>query len=338
MSKFHRFLYHDIYSGRYMTCLCRDEVYPKDVIFMKSFSHISNTKATLVLEFPNIYAPQRVEIFGGSDHQIRKFEEKTSRPSPSYQHSIFNHMKTILLSPQQIINPKKSQQMKVILELEEHDLQPFYRLLVFPSMNKINLHRVCELSSVYILYESSPLIAVPTSPRPTPSPIGAEINSMMFPTPPKTSKKSYKSIFRRNQQIHIGLHPLTSSVITAISPSNSHGGEDDDDQETLTPKDIEHLLSKWLKRFEDKQKIKSNLNLIEFHFHEIEWMSKSIAMIQQICDDSSVAVNTDSRESQKLKRTQRETPYMFPSIQRMRKRLLQASSLFPFLLDHLHSY
>jgi hypothetical protein len=236
-------------------------------------------------------------------------------------------MKTILLSPQAMVS-KKSQRMKIILELEEHDLHPFYRFLVFPSMNKLNLHRVCELSSVYLLYERSLVTAEPTSPRPTGA--GATEINMMFPTPPKTPKKSFKSIFRRNQQIHIGLHPLSSSVLTALFASNPQGDDDDDDMASLTPKYIENLMTKWLKRFEEKQKTKSNLNLMKFHFHEIEWMSRSIATIQQMCDDSAPAATAaDSRKlpgEVKLKRNQRETPYMLTSIQRMRKRLLQATS------------
>jgi hypothetical protein len=291
--------------------------------------------------------PNNFILILGSDQKIGKSNPLPLSPSTLYQHSILNHMKTIFLSPQPTTS-KKSQRMKIVLELEEHNLHQFYRFLVFPSMSKVNIHRICELSSVYLLYERSP----PTDPI---SPgrgqrsdavaftiTGAMrettgVDSISFPTPPKTPKKSsFKSIFRRNQQIHIGLHPLSSSVLTALFAHNSHN-IDEDELALLTPKHVETLMSRWLKRIEERpqrqrQRIsteiettttKSNLNLMEFHFQEIAWIARSISMLQQICDDSPAAA-----EMRTVKRTQRETPYMLSSIQRMRKRLLQVNSLF----------
>jgi hypothetical protein len=277
--------------------------------------------ATLVIEFLSFYAPQRIEVFGGKGHiallpLIHSSGGGPSQPAVSFHHSIFNHVKTIYISPSVIVS-NKPQRLKVDLALEVFDIHHFYRLLLFPSMNKTNPHRICELISVYLIFESLPSTTDPSSP------LSGSLN-----------RSTLKSLFHRHQKIHIGLNPLSSAVLTALFPSDHKRG--DDDTAELSPRIIESLISKWMTRHNEQrnERSRNNFNLLEVHLTEMDWLSRSITMIQRMCisPEPEVGIGTvNERGTERTrKRIQRDGPYMLSSISKMRERLIQVRSLSQF--------
>jgi hypothetical protein len=228
----------------------------------------------------------------------------------SFHQAIFNHLKTIYISPSAIASPSP-QRMKVQLALDEFGVHHFYRLLLFPSMSAANPHRVCELLSVYLIFQDfSPMIdSSPVSGSHVPSPLSSASNR----TP--LNRSTLKSLFHRNQKIHIGLSPLSSIVLTALFPSEQRCGETE-----LTPKIVESLVSKWITKQEEQQRDrpKNNPSIVEAHLIEIDWLSRSIDMIRRMCTDETTGDTTRRRS-----RTQREGPYLWSSLSKMRERLIQ---------------
>lgn len=214
--------------------------------------------------------------------------------------------------------------MKLILELSQNDIHQYYRLLVFPSLTNGNPHRVCELLSVYLLFEESSSTVLPQFPQ-------SDHIGTNFPTPPKSPRRSIKTMFRRNQKIHIGLTPLSSDVLSALFSS-----QEVDSLNQLTPKSVESLITRWIYKFDElqKTKLKSNYSLLDFHFQEIMWTSRHIILFQQYCLDDEIP--------SKLKKTQRESPFTITSINTLRSRLIQVFDIFfifmiydiDFTIDH----
>lgn len=221
--------------------------------------------------------------------------------------------------------------MKVVHELEESQTNfQFFRILVFPTINRSNPLRICEISSVYLtskdinnninnnlnldIKNQTHLDSlIPNSNFNKNSIKSSTLHTFSQQTEQKSNP--FKSLFRRNIQIYVGseispeLNALYSDIRTNLN-------------QNIDKQTVENLLNNWHNSqknstIQNHQIIK--YNVFEYHYLEIEWITNNINLLQKLTYESELEKNNIAINQNQ---NQRNIPYTLTSIQNLKKRLL----------------